>query len=138
MGRRQRAKSAIGFGIVLDEDEVPDLDAPGIVGIDEHPCGIAQRREIDVELRTGAAGTSLPHHPEVFLHAKGPNMHLGIEVLPPEDVRPQFPRLPVELGGLARTRSVDGGVDSLLWQGPDPGEKLPCPFDGLLFEIVAE
>ena len=63
----QGREGAVGVGVELDEDEVPDLDATRIVGVDQRAAGVARRREIDVELGARAARAGVAHHPEVVL-----------------------------------------------------------------------
>ena len=48
MTLRQRRKSAVGIGVELNENQIPDLDAPWILLIDEHAPGITEGRKIDV------------------------------------------------------------------------------------------
>jgi hypothetical protein len=69
------SEGAVGVGVELDEDEVPDFDAAGVALVDEVAAGDLARdvevaragREVDVELGAGAARAGVAHHPEVVL-----------------------------------------------------------------------
>src|SRR5690606_16171732 len=52
----ERAETAVFVGIELDENEVPDLDAAGVVAVDEPAPGISGGSEVDVNFRAGTAG----------------------------------------------------------------------------------
>ena len=77
----QVAEGAVGLGVELDEDEVPDLDAAVGVLVDERALGVAGRGEVDVEFRAGAAGAGVAHHPEVVLHVAVDDVDSRVEAL---------------------------------------------------------
>jgi len=146
--RGQRGEGAVGVGVVLDEDVVPDLDAAGVGAVDQRgPLGLLLGRglpragaQVDVDLGARTAGAGLAHHPEVVLLAAVDDVHLRVEAHRAELRRPQLPGLLVALGRvlLGRIGLVDGRVDALRRELPDLDHQLPGPVDGVLLEVVAE
>ncbi len=132
------AEGAIGFGIVLDEDEVPDLDAEVGVGIDEAALGVAVGSHVDVELGAGAAGTGVAHHPEVVFDVAVDDVDGGVESFGFEFGFPKIVGFLVEVGGVALGGGVDGGVKALGGEAPALDEEFPSPVDGFGLEVVAE
>jgi len=63
---RQLLQAAVGLGVEFDEDQVPQLHDLGGARVDQ---GAARgvRGQVDVDLRAGAAGAHVAHHPEVVL-----------------------------------------------------------------------
>ena len=102
VARGQRGESAVGFGIELDEDEIPDLDALGGTFVDQRPTGVALRGEVDMQLGARTARTCLAHHPEiVFLVARN-NVDLRVEAGGAKMYRPVVPSFLVELARVTR------------------------------------
>ena len=134
----QFAKRAVGFGVVLDEHEVPDLDAEIRIHIDQLALGIAVGAEVDVELGAGTAGAGLAHHPEVVLHVAIDDLHLGIATGFGEEFGPEIVGLLIELTGVAVPGGVDRGVETLGGEAPALDHQLPCPGDGFPLEVVAK
>ena len=105
----KRHKGAVRIGVVLDENQVPNLDALPVVGVDEAALRVAPGREVDVQLAARAARAGVAHHPEVVVLVAIDNMHGGIESSCGEDRRPAVIRLLVKLARVAFARLVHGG-----------------------------
>ena len=138
MALRQRGEGSVGPGVELDEHMVPDLDAPGGVLVDQPAAGLAVGRQVKVDLAARAAGSGVSHHPEVVLLAAGQDVRLRVKTLGLEDSRPDGMGFRVELGRVAGSWLVDGGVKPGGRDPPDPGQQLPTPGQRLLLEIVPE
>ena len=136
--RGQRGEGAVGVGVELDEDVVPDLDALGAALVDEPPFGVARGGEVDVDLRARTARAGLAHHPEIVLFVAVHDVDRGIEPDAAELLRPQLPRLLIALARIARIGLVDGGVNAVRREMEALDDQLPRPPDGFLFEVVAE
>ena len=95
------AEGAIGFGIVLNEDEVPDLDAEVGVGVDEAALGVAVGGHVDVELGAGSAGSGVAHHPEVVFDVAVDDVDGGVEAFGFELRFPKVIGFLIEVGGVA-------------------------------------
>ena len=113
---------ALGGGVELDEDEVPDFDAVGGVGVDELAAGVAGGGEIDVEFGAGAAGAGVAHHPEVVLLAAEDDVDGGVESGFFEYGFPEVVGLLVEGGWVSGLGLVDGGVEAVFGEFPDFGD----------------
>ena len=137
---RERAEGAVGVGVELDEDQVPDLHAAGVAAVDERALGVAFRGQVDVEFGARTAGAGLAHHPEVVLLVAVDDVDGRVEAGGAELLGPDVPGFLVELGGVALglVRLVDGGVEAVLRELPDLGDELPGVVDGLALEVVAE
>ena len=75
----QRPVGAVRLGVVLDEDEVPQLDACRVVGVDQLAPAIALRRQVDVQFRTRPARPGVTHLPEVVLDVAVDDVHCRVE-----------------------------------------------------------
>ena len=137
---RQLAEAAISLGVVLDEDEVPDLDAEVGVVIDEVAAGdgIPLGGEIDVELGAWTTGASFSHHPEIVFHVAMDNLDFRITTCSAEKLRPDVVGFLVEISRITLLRRIDRGVESMRRQPPAPDDEFPRPRDCFLFEIVTE
>ena len=139
-------EGAVGVGVELDEDEVPDFDAARVALVDEVAAGDLARdvevaragREVDVEFAARAARAGVAHHPEVVLFVAVDDVVGGVEAGCDEDFRPVLVRLAVEAGGVAGAGRVDGGVDARGGKLPALDDEFPRPFDGFLLEVIAE
>jgi len=131
-------EGAVGFGIVLDEDEVPDLDAEVAVGIDELALSIAVRSHVDVELGAGSARSGVAHHPEVVFDVAVDDVNCRVEALGFELRLPKVVGFLVEVGGVTLARRINGGVKALGGKSPTLDEELPSPVDGLGLEVITE
>ena len=109
----ERREGAVWIGVELDEDKVPDFDATWIVPVDERAAGVAIRREVDMQLGTGAAGTGIAHHPEIVLLVPVHNVHGRIEIGLTEEVGPMIVGFLVELARFVRPGLINGGVEAL-------------------------
>ena len=134
----ERHERAVRVGVVLDENQIPNLYALSAVGVDEAALRVALRGEVDVQLATRAARAGVAHHPEIILLVAIDDVHGGVEPGGGKDRRPTVVRLLVELAWLAFARLVHGGVEPLFRKPPHAGEQLPSPLDRLLFEVVAK
>ena len=146
MLRGQRDEAAVGVGVVLNEDVVPDLDAARVAAVHELGAGAlavfvkirGSGGEVDVDLGAGAAGAGVAHHPEVVLLVAVDDVDVGIEADAAEFFGPDVPGFLVALSGVALAGLVDGGEDACRRELPALDDEFPGPGDGLLFEIVAE
>ena len=129
---------AVQVGIELDEDEIPNLDAVGGAFVDERAARVACGREIDMQLRAGAAGAGFAHHPEVVLLVAVYNMDGWIKSGRAEFLGPDFPCLFVARGGVAGLGMVDRGVEAGGREFPTADDEFPRPVDRFLFEIISE
>lgn len=93
------AEGAVAFGIVLDEDEVPDFDA--LVGtlVDEGALRGSFGREVHMQFGAGAAGAGFAHHPEVVLHIAVDDVDVGVQSFAAEVFGPAVPCFLVDLPG---------------------------------------
>ena len=137
---RERAEGAVGVGVELDEDQVPDFHAAGIAAVDERTLRVALGREVDVEFGARAAGAGLAHHPEIIFLIPVHDVDLGVEAGRAELLGPDVPGFLVELGRVALgfIGLVDRGVEAVLREFPDFGDQFPGVVDGLALEVVAE
>ena len=118
----ERHERAVRVGVVLDENQIPNLYALSAVGVDEAALRVALRGEVDVQLATRAARAGVAHHPEIILLVAIDDVHGGVEPGGGKDRRPTVVRLLVELAWLAFARLVHGGVEPLFRKPPHAGE----------------
>ena len=135
---RQRRKIAIGVGVELNENQIPNLDAARIVLIHERTARVAIRRKIDVQFGTGTAWAGVAHHPEIILLVSVNDVDRGIEIGFAKQACPVIVRFLIELARLVRPGFVNGGVKALRRKTPAPNDQFPRPFDRFFFEIIAE
>ena len=102
VARGQRGESAVGVGVELDEDQIPDLNALGAALVDQRPAGVALRGEIDVQLGARTARARLTHHPEVVFLVARNDVDLRVESCSAEMHRPIIPGFLVKLARVAR------------------------------------
>ena len=144
----ERREGAVGVGVVLDEDVVPNLDAAGVGAVDEF-CAFALALdarvhgaggEVHMDLGAGAAGAGVAHHPEVVFLVAVHDVDVGVEADGAVMRGPEFPGFLVAVGGVALgfVGLVNGGIDALGGEFPAVDDELPRPADGFLFEVVAE
>ncbi len=148
MTRGERGERAVGVGVVLDEDVVPDLDAAGVRAVDKRGAGFLlidarlarAGAQIDVDFGARTAGAGVAHHPEIVLLVAIDDVNGGIEAGGTELPGPDLPGFLVPLGRVAPggVRLVDGGVEAFGREFPDVDNEFPGPGDGFLFEVVAE
>ncbi len=122
----------------MDEDQIPNLDATRIAGVNERSARIARRGEIDVQFGTRTARAGIAHHPEVVRLVPVHDMNRRIEIGFAKQSRPMIVRFLIELARLARTRFVNGRVKSLRRKFPTIDHQFPRPLDRFLLEIIAE
>ena len=122
------AEGAVGFGVVLDEDEVPDFNAEIAVGVDELALGVALGGHVDVELGAGAAGAGVAHHPEVVFDVAVDDVDGGVEAFGFELRFPKVVGFLVEMGGVAFAAGrVNGGVEAFGRGSPSARRGVPKP-----------
>ena len=139
-------EGAIGVGVVLDEDVVPDLDAARVAAVDEQGSGAlavfvevrSAGCEINVDLGAGAAGAGVAHHPEVVLLVAVDDVDVGIEADAAELLGPDVPGFLVAVGRIASAGLIDSGEDASRREFPLLNDEFPGPGDGFLLEVVAE
>lgn len=132
------AEGAVGFGIVLNEDEVPDFDTEIGIHVDEATAGVTLGGHVDMEFGAGAAGAGLAHHPEVVFDVAVNDVDLRVEAFGFEELGPDVVGLLVEFGGVACGGCVDGGVETFGRAAPSFHDEFPAPLDGFALEVVAK
>ena len=140
MAGGERDEGAVGVGVELNEDEVPDFHAGGVAFVDEGAGGVARGGEVNVQFRARAAGAGLAHHPEVVLFVAVDDVNGGVESGGAEFPGPCVVGVLVKFGGvaLACVWGIDGGVEAGSGEVPDLGDEFPCPVNGFALEVVAE
>ncbi len=67
----QALEFAVGFAVVLDENQVPDLNHQGVVPVDQltavNSSPFLVISQVDVDLRAGSAWTGVAHFPKIVL-----------------------------------------------------------------------
>ena len=133
---RQRLQRAIGFPVILHEDEVPDLDHERVVLVHERCPGHSRTfgvgSEVDVDLRTGSAGTRVAHLPKVVVLVALEDVVSG------QVFGPIAGRLTVALEALGWAALEDGGVESCRVKMQRVNQVFPRPADNFFLEIIAE
>ena len=132
------AVGAVFFGVVLDEDEVPDLDAEIGVHVDELSSGVAFWSHVDVEFGTRTAGAGVAHFPEIVFDVTVDDVDGGIESGFFEEAFPEIVGFLVEFRGVAFGWRIDGGIEPVGGEAPAFDDEFPGPGDGFFFEVVAE
>lgn len=130
--------AAVFFGVVLDEDEVPDLDAEVGVHVDEFAAGVGIWGHVDVEFGAGAAGSGVAHFPEVVIDVAVDDVDGGIESGFFEEDFPEVVGFLVKFGGVAFRGHIDGGVESVGGEAPAFDDEFPGPGDGFFLEVISE
>ncbi len=105
-------EGAVGVGVKLDEDEVPNLDAGRRALVNQAATGVARWGEIDVQLGARSARAGLAHHPEVVFFVAVDDVDGGVEPRGGEARGPVAPRFLVTFRRVAECGIglVDGGV----------------------------
>ncbi len=128
---------AVGEVLVLHKDEVPDFYDVGVGLVDQVAAGAAASgfllgtADVDVDLGAGAAGTGVAHLPEVVVLVAEEDVVLG------EVLEPGFLGFLVHLGPVFGRTLEHSGVEEVLVDFIDLGEKLPGPVDGFFLEVIA-
>ena len=132
----QRLQRAIGLPVILHEDEVPDLDHERVVLVHERCPGHSRTfgvgPEVDVDLRTGAAGARVAHLPKVVVLVALEDVVSG------QVFGPIAGRLTVTLEALGWAALEDGGVESCRVKVQRVDQVFPRPADDFFLEIIAE
>src|SRR5436305_1937747 len=81
---------AIGIGIELNEDQVPDFNAPRVAFVDEAPLGVALRGEVHVDFAARPTWPGVAHHPEIVLLLAGDDVDFRIETRRAESFGPDI------------------------------------------------
>ena len=144
----QRREGAIGIGVVLDENVVPDFDASGVGSIDQAGAGslVIQAgfawswAQIDVDFGARTARPGIAHHPEIVFFVAVDDVDFGIQAGGTEFFGPEFPGFLIAAGRITEgsIRLVNGGIHPLRRKFPDVDDEFPSPRDGFLFEIITE
>ncbi len=119
---------AVRLLVVLRKDQVPDFQEAVAVALADaavRPAGQAFAL-VNINFRTGTAGTGVAHGPEVVLFAHAHNAALG----QPGNFLPD--------GGGFVVIPVDGYPQLVLGQFQFLGAEFPGPGNGFLLEIVAK
>ena len=97
----QGGEGAVGVGVELDEDQVPDFDARGVAFVDQRAFGVARGGEIDVHFGARTAGAGFAHHPEVVLLVAVDDVDFRVEAGGAEFLGPAVVGFLVEFAGVA-------------------------------------
>ncbi len=138
MSGGEGGEGAVGVGVELDENQVPNLDAARVAGVDERTLRITRGREIDVQLAARTAGAGVAHHPEIIGLVAVDDVDGGVEPGFLEEDFPMVVRFLVELARLVEARGGKPCVKARGRQSPAAHDQLPGPLDRFLFEIIAE
>ena len=132
----QVLQAAVGLAVELHEDQVPDLDHLGVVGVHQLrsgsrlPLGLAA--DVHVDLRARTAGAGVAHLPEVVLPAEGHDPFLRQVLLP------QVAGLGVGFQTISLITAEVGHVQPVGVDLEGVHQQFPRPLDGLGLEVVAE
>jgi len=80
MTLRQRGERAVGVGVELDENQIPNLNAARIVFVHERAARVAIGRKIDMQLGARPARAGVAHHPEIVFLVPVYDMDLWIKI----------------------------------------------------------
>ena len=105
--------SGYRFGIELDENQIPNLDAARIFFVHERATRVAVRRKIDMHFRARSARAGVAHHPEIVGLPTVENVNLWIEIGFAKQTRPVFVRFLVELAWFVGSGLVNCRVKAL-------------------------
>ena len=136
----ERGEGAVGVGVELYENVVPDLDAAGAGGVDALAALglVVGREQVEMDLGARAARAGVAHLPEVVLAVAVDDVECWVEALGAEEFGPDGGGLVVEFGGVAGLGGVNGGEEALGGDAPDLGQEVPTPGERLLLEVIAE
>ena len=134
---RKGLQAAVRLSVILNKNQVPDLHHLGVVLVDQFgPGGFPAfffRADIDVDLRTGAAGPLVAHFPEIVFF--GPHQDPVFR----QDGLPKVIGLLVALQGVRIGTSLKNGhIEPVPVDPADFRQEFPGPPDGFLLEIIAE
>ena len=121
----QRFELAVSLAVELHEHQVPDFDHQVVSGIDQftsvefRPFGVVTQIEMNFAAR--AAGTGVPHLPEIIMFVAQQDMILGQKLLPVGI------SLIVPVDPLLRTTFEYRGINAVLGQAVHLNQKFPGP-----------
>ena len=138
VARRKVPEAPVLLRVVLDEHEVPYLNAFVTAGVHQCSLSVPLRREIHMQLRARPAGPRLSHHPEVVVRIAIHHMHLRIHSLARKERRPCVVRLLVEFTRIPFPGRIHRSIEPLHREAPTLHNEFPCPRNCLLFEVIAE
>ncbi len=132
----QRLQMAVGLTVILHEHQVPYLDYLGIVLVYErssiHFIALLVAAQVDVNFRTGTAGTRVAHFPEIIVTVSVDDVAFGQMLLPDGS------GLVIALQTFGSVALEYGGVQTLGIEFQYVHEIFPGEVDGLFLEIIAE
>ena len=136
----QRRERAVRVRVELNENEIPDFDAARVALVHQIAFGVAFWREINVQFRARTARAGSAHHPEIVLLAAVDDVDFRVEADDAEFFSPAIPSFLVKFAGivLGFVRRINRRVKPRRRKFPFLDDQFPRPFDGLLFEIIAE
>ena len=136
----QVRKSTIGIRIELNKNQVPDFHAQRAVLIDQGAFGVALGGQINMQFRTRAAGSGIPHHPEIVFFVAVDDVHFRVQSRFFEKCLPEVIGLLIEISrvSLGWIGFIDGGIEALLGKFPDLCQQFPGPLNGFLLEIITK
>ena len=132
----QRLQRTVGLAVELHEHEVPDLDYQVMALIDQGDAvnfgALFVAAKVDVDLAAGAAGAGVSHFPEIVMLVAEDDVTLG------QIFEPLLPCLFVHRHSVTLAAFEDCGVETVLVELENFGEKFPSPLYRFLLEVVAE
>ena len=130
------AQVAVGHAVVLHEHEVPDFNHLVVVGVHQGGAGdlgaFFFAAQVDMDFAAGTAGTRIAHLPEIVVLVAQQDVVLR------QVAQPRAAGVLVQGGAVGFVALEDGGVEDGSIDLVHLGQQLPCPINGLVFEIVAE
>ena len=136
----ERGEGAVGVGVELNENMVPDFDAAGAAGVHAFAAFdfVVGGEQVEMNFGAGSAGAGVAHLPEVVLAVAVDDVDGGIETLGLEELGPDGVGFVVEFGGVPGLGCVNGGVETFGGNAPDLRQQMPAPGERLFLKVVAE
>ena len=133
---RQLFERSIGFPVILNKYQVPDLNNQRMTLIYKGSSGyrstVSGGAQIDMYLATGTARTGIAHFPKIIFFISGNNMIVGKYLLPIGSC--------LVIGGdsiFSRTFK-NAGIQTVCIELKPVTQQLPRPGNGLFLEIIPE
>src|SRR6266446_3939207 len=120
----QRRERAVGGGIELDEDQVPNFDTALVALVHESAVRVSFGRKVHMDFAARSARAGLAHHPEVVFLVAIDDVDFWIEPGSAKFFLPEAVGFLIELAWLALLfiRRIDGCVKATLWKFIDFGD----------------
>src|SRR5437867_11230993 len=128
----QRTETAVGVRVELNENQVPNLEAPRIILVHESSARVAVWGKIDMQLRARPAWTGITHHPKIIGFAGRDDVNLRVEIRFLKQSSPVIMRFLIEFARFVRLGLVNSRVKPLRRKFPAVDNQFPRPFDRFL------